>query len=400
MNPIRANTQTFMLLISTFFIYTCSSKIGDRQKQEPVIEQAPQVIEKDSTAPIAQEDTTTELKDKLYFASIDLMNYDDQLKCATPIIDTITTYDDHWLLKLIARQKKIYSRDSIKYSEKLNKLPKSKDLARIAFIRQAAFHYNHPNTKEYILEEWHFENQEDSEKWFHFLKDSLRGAYFTKPPRYQWIDDQFIYLISARSAAHWFTHKDSLHHFLNGKTISQARSLTNVNSNWKYIKKSLKGAHSSTIKMPEGLKSNATTHMSYYYFTAHRSIARKYTQREFLNRDQFMAVTAPLSTLTGDEKYESIKEELVCLKYSIEQNELGNLNIINKNIAFCNNLFGKPYISNKNRHIYRQNTHYLVCDLKDGTVKEALYFQTSNAFIHKEEDLLTFVDKLLKCFTP
>lgn len=321
------------------------------------------------------------------------MEFPEYNTISSHLIDTITTYTDHWLLRIVDRNRKILKRNNTKRSlGQLLKLPTAKDYEDILEIRQGLFYQSYKNSIDVVFEEWKLKDVLSAEKWLVFLEDSLRGNRYTKPPRFQWVEGDHLYMVNTRSAAQWFEQKDSLVKTLSGKTESQLHRIYNP-LNLKYYKNRQGPAHSSPN--PNDNTHLFTTargpHYTYYYFKRHRLTGadRANTSSEFTLKKDFHIITSLHQPFTGDEQYETIEETLVTIQCAINDTSLNSLDIIGKGKSELEQSFGAPLYEKDERLIFGHANRVVVVQLDKGIVKAFKYMRLKDTFNILQEDAET-----------
>lgn len=306
------------------------------------------------------------------------------------LVDTINVYTDHWLLKTVDMMRENLKNTRTKRSlDQLLKLPTPKDYEDIIEIRQGLFYRSYKNSNDVVIEEWKLKDALSAERWLIFLKDSLRSNRYTKPPRFQWVEGDHLYLVSTKSAFQWSQQSDSLIEILSQKTKSQLHSIYHP-LNLKHYKKWQGPAHSST-------HSNDNTHLfttkrgphyAYYYFTKHRltGAARSNASSEFTPKQEFHIITSLHQPFNGDEQYETIKETLVAIQCAINDSALNSLDIVGKRIDELEQSFGIPLYKKEGQFIFGHSNRVIVVRLDEGIVKAFKYMRLKDAFNILQED--------------
>ncbi len=167
----------------------------------------------DSLATDIKSDTDSviveEIPNKFLIAAMQLPDSFPHFKHQHPgTIDTLVgEYQNHWLISNIEKM-----RTQIERTGKPNKMvkpPPVSDYGLISSIYRVHLGYT-TNLTDIAIEKWQFETPEHANYWESILTDSLRGAFMTKPPRFQWVEGKDIYLISTRSYQQWLAYKDML----------------------------------------------------------------------------------------------------------------------------------------------------------------------------------------------
>ncbi|MEL7003710.1 MAG: hypothetical protein AAFN93_13390, partial [Bacteroidota bacterium] len=341
-----------------------------------------------------------ELSDPFYDAMITFSSDFTKYKAnSTQLVDTLTEVTDHWLFEVVEKNRELLQRtENAASSKKLNKLPTPKDYDLIYQIRQSTFFSSYEGNHDVVFEEWAFDNTEDAEQWLSFMRDSLRGNIYTKPPRYEWTEGAKMYLVSTRSAQQWFGFSDTLIARLSGKTRSQLQYLYNP-MNLPHFKKWNGPANSSAINAPPHLyKRGDGPFYSYFYFVKQRLTGqeRANSGSEFPTKEAFHITTSLHEPLTGNEQFDSIEETLVEIQCSINDSDLNSLDIVGKSIDEIKELFGDELFEKDGMKVFGHANRILVIKMNDNQVEAFKYLRLIEPFDMLKDDLEMMNNHILK----
>jgi len=386
MNRIIPFPYMMMAIIS--FVMGCHS-----QNKEPVNE----VIVLDSLTPTLLDTISHETlnrSDSFYEAlklfSNEFPNYN---SVSANLVDTLDDHTNHWLIVMIEKSRKNLERRNTNNSQRqLKRLPTQQEYETIEQIRQGLFYLTYKRSNDVVLEQWKLKDTSSAERWLVLLRDSLWSSQYTKPPRFQWVEDNILYLISTRSAAQWFEQRDTLTTILCGKTKNQLVNLYDP-LDLKYFKKWRGGAHSSpSTDKPHLFTTEKGPHFSYFFFTKHRLTGedRQKVKMEFTPKQDFHLITTLHNPFTGDEKFDTIKETLAEIQCAINDEALNNLNIVGKDINEVEELFGSVLYQRDSLKVYGHSNRIVVVHVDQNIVKSFKYMRLFDAFdaLSKNNDLL------------
>lgn len=295
-------------------------------------------------------------------------------------IDTLNNPDEHALIKIVEKRRKTLERFGPK--KLLRKLPTQADYSKIKYIQRTALYQKYKNSNDIGIEKWVFDNAQNAEYWNNILTDSLRGNYFTKPPRFQWVEDNNIYLISTRSAQQWFVWKDQLTKLFSNKTRDQLIRLYEP-LRLKRFKKLHGSAHSTPVNDKDYLyRPEKGIHYSYFYFRKHhlKGEARRNANMEFPSKEAFRIVTFVPGVFTGKESFLSIKETLVEIQCNINDSALGTLDLVGHNKNELEELFGEPILEEDFFGIYGHHNRVLLVKYDKEKVNRFKYMRLNKSF--------------------
>lgn len=301
------------------------------------------------------------------------------------LIDTIQQKDEHWLIRIIEKNRKIYERnpdDSI-YRKKLIKLPLRTDYESIEHIKKADFKTGN-GLEDLAIENWTFQTEADAFRWYGFLKDSLRTAMFTKPPRFQWVDGKNIILFTIRSAAHWFEFKDSVSLHMTNRTTGQLYKIYRP-LNLKHFKKWSGPSHSGPL---HGGQSHDPTnnkqplydfggygYYQYFYFKGQRYTGAERASKpsEYPSPTEFKIITSLHKPFTGNEQFHKMEETLVAIDCSIEDDDLSYINFVNQPHHQLEPMFG-PMLHQKGTYqTYGYANRLFTFKIENDTIRSFQY---------------------------
>jgi len=203
----------------------------------------------------------------------------------------------------------------------------------------------------------------------------LTGSFWTKPPRFQWVEGSKLYLVTTRSASQWHSLADSLIMKLSGKTKRQMWNIYDPIDLVRF-KKWQQSSHSSvTNTKPYWHKESNGPHFSYFYFTKHYK-----KSNEYVDPRDFHITTSLHGPLVGNEKYETIKETLVQIQCAISEPELKRLNIVNKHIEEVETSFGSPLYEKEDVVIFGHSNRIIAVKMAQKKVSVFKYIRLSKPF--------------------
>ncbi|MEL6558770.1 MAG: hypothetical protein AAFQ94_11340 [Bacteroidota bacterium] len=391
-----------ILAILLLIAYGCQQKKNENTSTKSdtlVIEQS------QSIKPIEQPDTalTSEAKIDGFTSKIEefVIKYPAYKPVYVSLIDTIDQKDQHWFIEIIEKNRKIYERnpDNPIYKKKLRKLPLISDYESIEHIRKADFKTGN-GLKDLAIENWTFKTEADAFKWYGYLKDSLRTALFTKPPRFQWLYGRDITLFTIRSAAHWFDFKDSVTMHMTERKISQLYKIYQP-LNLKHFKKwsgpshggpshggpshgdpPLSGQQSVAVvdstQINNGRKLfdyGGHGYYEYFFFMGQRykGAERAGKQNEYPSPAEFKIITSLHKPFTGDEQFHEMEESLVAINCSIEDDDLGGINFINRPQDQLESMFGPLIRQNGAYQTYGYADRLFTFKIENDTIRSFQY---------------------------
>ena len=299
------------------------------------------------------------------------------------LIDTLDTHQEHWLLETIERKRQRLLHDSSARSIRLQmKLPTPHDHSQIKMIRQASFKGRNSGFQDVLMEEWTLKDPISAERWNVLLRDSLRGNEFTKPPRYDWVEGNKIYLVSCKSSGHWFEFSDTLVMQLSGGKTRAQMSRIYAPLDLKHYKKWQGPAHSSVSNSTHLFSYPDRIRYTYYYFAKqHRKDNdRVNSKQEYPSREDFHITTALIEPFTGNEQFNTLQESLVEIQCAIKEPALNQLDIVNTEVGELERLFGPPMYRQNRYRIYGHANRILVVKVDNESVKAFKYMRLSALF--------------------
>ncbi|TRX60032.1 hypothetical protein FNH22_08245 [Fulvivirga sp. M361] len=329
----------------------------------------------------------TEVKPKEDKFTVSIKSFHDTFPGYSPkhprLIDTLDTHQEHWLLRAIERKRQHLFRDSSARSTRLQmKLPTPEDHLQIEMIRQASFKGRNSGFQDVLMEEWTFKDPINAERWGVLLRDSLRGNEFTKPPRYDWVEGNKIYLVSCKSAGHWFEFSDTLVMQLSGGKTREQMNRIYAPLDLKHYKKWQGPAHSSVNNSTHLFSYPDRIRYTYYYFAKqHRKgNDRVNSKQEYPLKEDFHITTALTEPFTGNEQFNTLQESLVEIQCAIKESALNQLDIVNTAVGELERLFGPP-IYQQNRHrIYGHANRIIVVKINNERVEAFKYMRLNDLF--------------------
>lgn len=298
------------------------------------------------------------------------------------LVDTLRDYTDHWMFgKIEKARKRLRASDRPYDKRKARTLPDSADYTAIEFIRQGAFYFGDKHHNEVVFEEWTLKNVHNAERWLVLLQDSLRSNDFTKPPRFQWVEETRLYMVSTRSYAKWLQVSDSLIMKLSGKTKRQMSNIYDPIDLVRF-KKLQRSSHSSVANTKSyWYKESNGLHYSYFYFFEQgRRPEVKKSQENFVHQNDFHIVTSLHKPLMGKEKYESIKETLVQIQCAISEPDLNSLDLVNKTIEEVKESFGPPLLEKDSLVIFGHSNRIIAVKMNQEKVGAFKYIRLHKPF--------------------
>ena len=364
--------RNFKFGLTTFILLVLGIACQENKKEEiatTITTDSVPLVPEDSLKEItSHNDSLKEIvstKEDPFFKEVELFSADFVKYNPTyeHLIDTIKA-SDHWFFKVIERHRKIYSKSSdTSYSTKnLSKLPNTQEINMIEFIRQACFYKTYLKSNDLLIEEWNFKTNHEAERWLVLLQDSLRGNQYTKPPRYQWVEDNKFFLIATRSAHDWWGMHDTLTTRLTGKTKQQL-SLFYRPMNLKDFKKRNGPAHSSASTAYPYLYNKGTKHYTYFYFKSHHR--SREVNSEYPAQTLFNLVTAPHKPINSEENYESIKETLVGLQCGLKEHKTAFPELIDLSPDELTDKLGSVLYQTKKKRVYGHANRIIVVSLNE-----------------------------------
>lgn len=367
-----------LLIVILCFILSCNPPSQESTKTE---------VEPDTLSFVSPDTTdvdTVDENDSFYEAVANFSNEFPEYKSGSShLIDTLKVHANHWLFKIIEKNRKILENRATNRSlEQLHRLPSREEYQTIDEIRQGLFYRSYQRSNDVVLEQWKLKDALGAERWLVLLGDSLWSNQYTKPPRFQWVDGNTLYLVSTRSAAQWSEQRDILTTILSGKTKQQ---LSNIYDplDLKHFKKWRGMAHSSPKKdEPHLFTTTKGPHYSYFYFTKHRlkGAQRAKSESEFTSIQDFHIFTTLHNPFTGEEQFDTIEETLVEIQCAINDEALNNLNIVNKGIQEIEELYGSVLYGKGTFKIYGHSNRIIVVNVDQDTVKAFKYMRLRYPF--------------------
>ena len=366
--------KTTLRWLPLFLIIAC---VPEKQAERPI--DTPQ---KDTIAAISNDAIVTEtpiaddfLHNVNQFAE-DFSGY--KLKSAQ-VIDTVSNPAEHWFISSLERSRSWYTQQNdVRGQRALLKLPTKEEINQIGFIRQGALYQTNPSSHDVLFEEWHFESNYAAERWLVLLKDSLRGNEFTKPPRFQWVEDNRLLLVATKSAATWFELADTLTASLTGKTRSQLNALYHP-LDLSHFKK-WQGPSNSGIAANKYLYVDpAQQHYRYFLFQKHMRGRPTPTEKAF------HITTSLHHPLTGNEKYESIEETLVGIQCEIKDSGL-SIDLMDKSEKELSEMLGEVLYEADGHKVYGHFNRIYAVGFTEGRVSRFKYMRLKKAFDTYQDD--------------
>ena len=369
----------FLLLL----IIGCNQKKNEKAKEQADTVTNETILNKESEllTDSAQKNVTN---DDRFTVKIEAFveKYPDYKPANSSLIDTIEKINKHWFIKVIDRNRQVYERnpDDPVNQKKIRKLPSVSDYELIEHIRKADFKTG-SGLNDVSIESWKFETETDAIKWYVYLKDSLRTAQFTKPPRFQWVEGNQLILFTIRSAAHWFAFKDSVSLHMTDRTVSQLHTIyhpINLKHFKKWIGPSHGGQYADSI-LTNNRKSlfdyGGYGYYEYFYFKGQRytGAERQNKQTEFPSPEEFKIITSLHQPFTGKEQFNEMKETLVAIDCSIEDEDLSLINLVSQPKGQLDSKFGPVIDQSDNYVTYGYANRLFTFEIEDDTIRSYRY---------------------------